>query len=64
MPTKDHRLGAPELEITPEMIEAGEELVREFEAGFDSAKEYAAKIYRAMERARPKSDKSSSSSIG
>lgn len=51
MPTDDHRLGAPkdEIEITPEMIEAGTEIIVGYDDGFLVSDEvWVEQIYRAM----------------
>ncbi len=49
-------LPTDEIEITQAMMRAGAELVWEYEAGFDSAEDYARKIYEAMFRLRPNSE--------
>ena len=61
MPTDDHRLGAPEIEITPEMIQAGAETLRGFliedgEGGHstdDDRREVAEMVLRAALCATP-----------
>ena len=57
MPTDSHRLGAPkdEIEITPEMIEAGGDCLDEFTrpGGLTNTVTYVAEeVYRAMESRR------------
>jgi hypothetical protein len=43
---------APEIEITPEMLTAGELALSEFSSAFESLKDAAERIYQAMEAAR------------
>lgn len=42
-----------EVEITPAMIEAGEELLMQFEWGWSDPEEYVRKIYSAMRAVSP-----------
>jgi len=44
--------GAPEIEITPEMVEAGVLALSEYSSFFDLPADGVEKIYRAMEAAR------------
>ncbi len=47
-------------EITSEMIEAGVEILMQFDWGWSDPKAYAADIYRAMESASRRDDESNS----
>ncbi len=42
------RLDSEKFEISPEMIEAGADILVQFEWGWADPEEYAARIYRAM----------------
>ena len=45
--------GLASVKITPEMIEAGVDILMEFDYGWSSPREYAARIFTAMASAAP-----------
>lgn len=44
----DRIANADEIEVTPEMIEAGAEVLSEYSPSEDSSREYAEYVFRAM----------------
>jgi hypothetical protein len=50
MPTDDHRLGAPDIEITPEMVKAGVGVLADKHGVVSewAAEELAQEVFRAM----------------
>jgi hypothetical protein len=46
------QLGAPGIEVTPEMIEAGARVLYRMDIGFGSEESFAEQVYVAMETVR------------
>jgi hypothetical protein len=56
------KAGAPDIEITPEMMEAGTTALARFNSDFETDEQGVFRIYREMERARVLSQKADRSS--
>ncbi len=58
MAQSENRQAVEEIVITPEMIEAGVSVLLEFDHDWSNPKEYAGKIFRSMESAARREEKS------